>query len=119
MNNEKVYSRDGEVYDDLDLIMDELCNYEDLNIGDTVEIYEAVAVKAKHSDFIHGFQIIEGMMEQAYDEHGEWSENYLDDLGREKVKELELLVINWLNKNTSAPTFYKVTDVKKISAEVD
>ncbi len=115
---EKVYSIDGVEYEDLDSIMDTINCDGDLKVGDEVEVKEATAVKAEHYSFVNGYNWIENFQERAYDEHGEWADSYLDDLNREKVEELEAPVVNWFNDNADAPTFYKVTDVKKVEVEV-
>jgi len=119
MSSEKVYSRNGEEYYDLDTVIDDLRDCGDYEVGYKAEIFEADLRQAKHSDFISAQRLIEDLQERAYDNHGEWSECYLEDVSEEKIKELEKLIISWFDLNAKKPTFYSVENDIKIQVVID
>ena len=55
------------------------------------------------------------MKEQAYEIADEYAEDYLNDLTTEKAKELESLILDWLNKNIKQPNFFSVKNEKEIT----
>jgi hypothetical protein len=59
--------------------------------------------------FVSGDSIIEDLMNRAADECGEWSEDWLVDLirNKEKVAELEKIIGDWIQAN-EPPTFWTV-----------
>ena len=103
-----VFSINEKWTDDVDYICDCLEDeeIETIKVGIKVPIY--------HKDLINLRYLTEQMEEYAYDMAEEYSESYLKDLTTEKAKELEELIINWLNKNVKQPTFYQVKGEKEI-----
>lgn len=65
--------------------------------------------QCKHSEFIDGESILEHIAERAYDNHGDYAEDYLGDLmsDKDKVLELEKLITNFIENNSAQPTFYE------------
>lgn len=59
-----------------------------------------------------GYDVIEAVRVDAYDEGGEYAENYLDDVTKEQREELEEqldVVFNaWLEKHDLYPNFYTI-----------
>lgn len=59
-----------------------------------------------------GYDVIEAVQVDAYDEGGEYAENYLDDVTKEQREELEEqldVVFNaWLEKHDLYPNFYTI-----------
>lgn len=116
--SEKVYSRNEEDWYDLCEIMESL--EEDYRDGDEVEIREGKSVQFTHDEFINADRIIEDLQETAYDEFGEWQEDYLDDLAKdkEKISELKKLLIHFITNNAKPPKCFKVVDIKSIKVTV-
>lgn len=76
----------------------------------------------KHADYVDGENIIEFIAERALEEVSDgYADKYLTDISKEKQKELESLVLNWLNANAEQPTFYyqgEEVGIFKLSADV-
>jgi hypothetical protein len=115
----KVYSRNEEDWYELEDITDGI--EADYKAGDEVEILEGDAVLFTHKEFINVDRIIEDIQEAAYDEIGEWQQDYLDDLANDKDKMLELnkLLLDFITTNSKAPTCYKVVNVKETKIIVE
>jgi hypothetical protein len=118
MSNE-VYSINEEDWYELEDVMDDL--EADHQAGDEVEIFKGDAVLFTHKEFINVDRIIEDIQEAAYDEIGEWQQDYLEDLANDKDKMLELnrLLLDFITANSKAPTCYKVVNVKEIKVIVE
>ena len=104
-----VYSLDEEYYYDIDEIADML--------EDRTYIHVAEKVTYTHKDFIDLSDLIEWMIDRAYDEAGDWAESYLNDLTNKKAEELELKIVDLFNKLVRQPKFFTVKNVKQISIE--
>lgn len=85
------------------------------NLNDTIEIGESVPVL--HKDIFNLRYLKEEMQDNAYDIADEYSEDYLKDLTTEKAKELEVLILDWLDKNVKQPNFFTVKNEKEISVK--
>ena len=116
--SKKVYSRNEEDWYDLCEIMGSL--EEDYQAGDEVEIQEGKAIQFAHDDFISAAHIIEDLQNKAYDEMGEWQQDYLDDLANDvdKIFELKKLLVHFITNNAKPPQCFKVVDVKNIKVTV-
>ena len=105
---EKVYSIDGENFKSWEEIEEEIKN------KDIKEIYEGEKVQKKHFDYIDGDDIIEMMTNRAYDDFDDFAENYCKELEEpEHKKEIEKLILNYLNKNVKQPDFFEVENIRK------
>lgn len=60
-------------------------------------------------------QLLECVQEAAYENGGEFAEEYLDDVTAEHRDELESLVLNWFTKHDYLPTWYNIYNVDEIS----
>lgn len=69
-------------------------------------------------DFVNGYGILESAAESSWDECGEWSEDWLSDVMKDKAKiaELEKLVGDWIQAQ-EPPNFWSVFNVKVIKPE--
>jgi len=113
-NIEYAYSFDEErFYGDIQSAIDDAENTGDFKTGDTITIYKGRSCRAQHSEFIWVDNFIEDMQLRAYDNYGEFGEDYLIGLEKQKVKELESLIVNWFKKNVPEPTFYSVANVEE------
>ena len=109
MKQQYCYSLGAEIFQDSTsegIIFDN-----DLQEGDV--FYQGEAIYPLPSNFFCIDSLIEYMQENAYDNHSEFAEDYLQDLSDEKVKELETLISEWLDKNVNV-SFYTVNNVKKL-----
>jgi hypothetical protein len=106
------------VYDNLqDAIwfIGNVANDEKDAIGWSINVCEKI--QPKHNSFMNAKDLINEMQNRAYEEHSEWSEDYLSDVefDDEKIKSLNLLLEKWFDENASQPTFYRAgKDVKTI-----
>ena len=112
----KVYSADEEEFVDYDTALFRATADPEIKPGDTVTLVEGDEVPADHSQFVNGDRLIEELQERAYDEYGEYAEDYLVDVG--DVAELEALIVGWLNEHAKPPTFYRVDNMREISVTV-
>ena len=87
----------------------------EFNLNDTIEIGEKVPVL--HKDVFKLIYLTEEMQVQACEIADEYSEDYLKDLATEKAKELEALILDWLNKNVQQPNFFTVKNEKEITVK--
>jgi len=111
------YSMDGESYYDYCTVMDNLKEYH--AVGDKVEIWEATSRRFKHVDFIIPRDIIDNIKERAYDECGEVAEDYLSEITKDQINDLESHVAEWFEKNTVNIKFYGVENEHKIEIVVE
>lgn len=103
----KCYSLDGEDFSftDFSSLVDEYNSEE----RESDVYYEADAIMNKPSHYFSVGSLLEDISYQSYDDGGEHSEDF-PDLSTEKVKELESLVSEWLDKNCSV-NFWQVVNV--------
>lgn len=88
---------------------------EELKTATEVTLYRGEPKHADFSDFFCVDSLIETMQINAYDNYGEHSEGYLEDVTEEHKKELERLILEWAQKSDfKVPTFYLVNNVKKV-----
>ncbi|MCB1723256.1 MAG: hypothetical protein KDJ39_06130 [Gammaproteobacteria bacterium] len=114
---ETVYSHDGEEYGDYDTALFRAIDGPDeVKVGDTVTLFEGEAVTAMHQMFVNVDRLIEEIQERAMDDYDDYADRYLTDI--EDASELETLIVDWLNKNAAAPTFYTVQNVREIQVVV-
>ena len=107
------YSLNDEEFHDYDTIMDEINDgYES---GEAVSVFYGSVVKVEHAGFINISRIIEDIQEMAYEEHGEWAEDYLFDMTKEKISDLDSVIKEWFKKNVNRPTFYTVKRIGKMT----
>jgi hypothetical protein len=118
----KVYSLDGENYNIRDwkeLISGLMCLYNTQNKSELIgkEYFEGEPVKPLARDFVNVDSIKDSISENAYENYGEFSEDW-PDLTMEEKKQLEDLIVKFLEEK-SPPGFYQIENsvAKKITAE--
>ena len=114
---EYTYSCEGSDYDDFQSTMENLQTLHDE--GEKVVICRAECVRAKHSEFIDAERLIDEMVNSACDEYSyEWCDGYLEDVKKEKMLELDEILIAWFKKNADDPTFFLAHNPKNIAVVV-
>jgi hypothetical protein len=110
--SDKVYSRNEENYYELGDLIDMLESDGELVPG-TV-IYEGEQVQRTASFFMHGVvdSIAEGLADQAWEEAGEFAEDW-PELPLDKKLELGELIGKWLDANVPV-TFWTVKNARQI-----
>jgi hypothetical protein len=106
------FSRHGEEYNqygEKEMVYDILTEY--INPLEAIghAYYKGVARKPKPSSLFDIDRMVEDMQERAYDEYGEWAEDFA--VGQ-SFRELELLIEDWIDKNVYI-SFYAVEDVEQ------
>ncbi|MCI5684553.1 MAG: hypothetical protein MR320_04085 [Enterococcus gallinarum] len=59
--------------------------------------------------------LLERVQEAAYEDGGEFAENYLDDVTKEHREELDDLIQNWFIKHKYLPNWYNIYEIDEIS----
>ncbi|WP_349616962.1 hypothetical protein [Azotobacter salinestris] len=91
------------------LSLDELIgSNEHLKVGDTV--WKGEAVHPDPTSYIDAGDVIELIGGRAYDDCGEYAEDFPDVSGEAKA-ELDELLAGWIRKHCSTTSFYKVSNV--------
>ncbi|WP_250501938.1 hypothetical protein [Caballeronia sp. AZ7_KS35] len=110
----QAWSRNGEDYtcDDLHELID---LEDDLEAGDVVFVGEVKAIEMKH--LCDADDVIEMMGERAYDEAGEWADNY-PDVTPEAKAELDALLLAWMEKHAK-PSFYTVVNAHEYTVTAE
>lgn len=62
--------------------------------------------------------LIDDMQNRAYDECGEWAEDYLDGVTEQQKKELDQLVCEWADKHGITPAWFMIEDVEPVVFKV-
>lgn len=112
-NKNLVFSINNEnYYDDVQYILE--CFKENLELK---EIYVAEKIEIFHKDVLNESNIIslqETLEDNAID-LSEYGDNYLNDLNEIKRKELQEVILNWMNNNLTQPQWFNVKNIKKIT----
>jgi hypothetical protein len=120
MSVEKVYSNNDqdwfeELQDAIDAAIDRDVHQECIYI---MEGEKDMLTHSRLSSSI-GDSVIQQIQEWAYDECGDYSDQYLEDLGEDKISELSKVISEWIEKNAEAPAFYKVVNIKNLQCSDD
>ena len=59
--------------------------------------------------------LLERIQEAAYEDGGEFAEDYLDDVTKEHREELDDLIQNWFIKHKYLPNWYNIYEIDEIS----
>jgi hypothetical protein len=80
-------------------------------------VYVGDAVPVTHLSLCDGLssQVIGILQELAFDQAGEHTDGYLDELDTEKLLSLDAAICKWLNDNAGEPNAYKVINIKEQS----
>lgn len=119
--NEEEYSYD-DIYDAIEAFVDGCSDEEIQQIYDgEITIYEGDALQRKASDFL-SFNVYDNLQDNAYEEAGEYSEGWLDNLTDEQYDELQnnikKVINDWADKHKKQPTFWTVENVKQLRVKV-
>lgn len=87
---------------------DLLAENDELQVGNTVYVGEAVKPELSH--FCDADDVITMMGERAYDIGGEWAEDF-PDCTKEAEKELDALLLAWMEKHCTV-NFWTVKNIK-------
>lgn len=112
-NKNLVFSINNEnYYDDVQYILE--CFKENLELK---EIYVAEKIEIFHKDVLNESNIIslEETLEDNAIDLSEYGDNYLNDLNEIKRKELQEVILNWMNNNLTQPQWFNVKNIKKIT----
>jgi len=115
MEPEYIYSIDGEDFDEWDTITDMVDS--DNEPGVKVVIFRGKPIQVKHIDHVLPVidTIIENIQQHAYDEDGDYAENYLTDLSDPKAIELANVIAEYLNEEIIQPLYHRVGEVEEIT----
>ena len=117
MSDKKCYSINNEdfSYDELDDAVIAALEEPDVSVGDVVTVYEGDAVPWKAGDFT-GWNL-DHITNAAYDEGGEYAEDYLSGVTKEQEADLDKRVADavnqWADDHGLHPNFYQVRNVKE------
>lgn len=83
-----------------------ICSSREDAIGSVIDVHKKL--NPTHGSFVDGQSILENIASSAYDEYSEYADDYLSEViyDKNKAKELEELITDWLNKNAEQPSFY-------------
>ena len=112
----KCYSNNNEYYEEIDK-EEFISNLEsDYEKGEEIHFYEADVKRLNHSDFVNcADSVIQTIQYCAYENVGDYSEDYLCDVSDKAKAELNSLISGWLEHHFLAPTSFKAVNVKEIS----
>jgi hypothetical protein len=120
--NEKVFSLCGEIYnitDRKELIDSLMWLHKTQNKLDLIgkEYFEGDPVRPKVRDLVDADGIIDYISENAYENYGEFAEDW-PDLTTEEKEQFEDLIVKFLEEK-APPSFYRIENsvAKKITAE--
>lgn len=107
---ETVYSLDGENFrfDDINEALAELEVEGDLVDGHMIEA--GTPTRHEASEFFRIDDLIDGLRDRAYEEAGEWADDF-PDLSKDQRAELESIISNWLDRSIKV-TFWTVNGAK-------
>jgi hypothetical protein len=71
----------------------------------------------RHTDFIDTEILIENAKDNAYHLVDDVSDDYLEDITKQHIEELNELICDYLNKHIEEPEFFRVVDINKISVD--
>lgn len=108
------WSNDRETfqYDSLGELMD---SHSELSVGDTV--YVGTAIVPYVSRYVFTDRILESMSDGAYDEVGEYAEDW-PKITNEEQKILEKMIADFIEKH-SPIKFYNVVDIKEYTITLE
>lgn len=121
MSIDKVYSHSEENWvDELQEAIDAAIEQDGAgNHEINISIGDKVLVTHSKLSSDSGGRVIEQLQEWAYDECGEWADNYLRDLDKNKIDELSAVIGKWISENSEKPNFYTVENIKDFECAAD
>lgn len=94
------------------------CAFEDLTDEEVstvkeVAIFTGTKKQQVFKDYLNVESFLEQMGECAYDNSGEFAEDYLDHVTAEQISDLENAICAWAEKHKIKPAWFMVEDVKE------
>lgn len=80
---------------------------------DAENIWVCEGYPVRLTDFIHGNNIIDNIVENAGEEVGEVTNGWLEKVPNEKVRELEQLIADWIMREYP-PKFWLAKNIKQV-----
>ena len=121
----KCYSEKGENFNFVSIedLARQLIDDETVRIGDVVTIHRGEAIKRKAGEYMQGCGYdIDEMICNAYDDCGEYVEDWLSELKKDVISELEdsikTAVNLWADKHDLHPTFYTVVNTDEVKIKI-
>lgn len=114
IEKDECWSRDGENYS-YQTLGDLLDSHDDLKPGDTV--YVGTPIRPDPTTFIEADDVIATLSDRAYDECGEYAEDF-PDVTIEAKAELDALLDEWVHKHCHV-TFYSVEDTREYTVTAE
>lgn len=114
--SEKCYSINEEEfnYESEEAAVEKIWNNGDHKAGDTATIFAGDTVPRSASDFVPSLADL--MVEQAYDQHGEYSDTW--EFSRAEEDDLQEVVAKavdeWADKNNMQPRFWSIENIRQI-----
>jgi hypothetical protein len=114
--NEKVYSLNGEEFnfDDPEEAYERAVDDGLIEQGERLSLYEGEKEAQEHSNFYSIQSFIEDMTSAAYDEGGEYAEDYIAELESLDYSDLYKTIAAWFDEHVPQPTFFLVRNSKEI-----
>lgn len=105
---EKCYFLGDNGFQNLQEAVEYFIDHYDYESGEDNEITVYKKQDFTHNSFLRVDSMLADMSSLAYDET-EYAEDYLSDIiyNKEKVKQLEKLILNFLEENASSPSFWQ------------
>lgn len=113
-----VYSINGEhfAFDTVTDVFDALDLDGELKAGQ--EYYSAEAVIEKPSDFFDVGSLLDDIHARAWDDGGEWADDFVSQLTPAQREELKQLVSDWLDKNMTV-NFRSVKNIRTLTVTAE
>ena len=120
--SDECFSTDEEIFRDEyeeDVVDDIISGFEDPYEAIGIAYWKGHSNRPSPSSVFRIQWLIEEMQENAWDNYGEFAEDFLNDLPNEKVEELEKLIVDWFDSNVNV-SFWQVhnTEERAITKEM-
>lgn len=113
-----VYSLDGEYFDSMDNIQDQIGP--DVKNGSYVSGYRGTIVELTHLKMLNDCRSIpEHIMDAAFDTDGDHAEEYLEDMTNEIEAGLLDVMAEYLDKHCKSPSYFRVDGIENFDIEVE
>lgn len=94
-------------------VLDDMSEAE-FNELDYVTIYKGVQKPQSFTSYFSVDHLIESINERAYEECGDFAEDYLQKLPQDVIDDLEKIVCKWAERHDLEPTWFMVEDIVEI-----
>jgi len=113
---EFVYSIDGSYFYDAYELMDIIESDYSEKERSLLKIHKGIKEVQVHEDFVNTNFLIEDICDRAYEFSPDFSDNYINDMEKDKVQiDLNKLILTYLNDNIKQPGMFSVSDIEEIT----